>query len=146
MNDIILVSGGFDPIHSGHIALIEEAAKLGNVVVLLNSDNWLQEKKGKEFLPFKERGIIMGSIKKVIDVISFDDSDKTCINGIKKALIKYPNHNIKFANGGDRDNSTTPNQETIYCNQNNIEILWGIGGKHKANSSSWILKRWNKLT
>ena len=146
MNSIVLVSGGFDPIHSGHISLIQEAAKLGDVVVLLNSDNWLQEKKGKEFLPYKERVIIMNSIKTVIDVISFDDSDKTCINGIKKALIKYPNHNIKFANGGDRDNSTTPNQETIYCNQNNIEILWGIGGKHKANSSSWILKRWNKLT
>ena len=146
MPDIVLISGGFDPIHSGHIALIQEAGKLGDVVVLLNSDNWLQEKKGKEFLPYKERVIIMNSIKTVIDVISFDDSDKTCINGIKKALIKYPNHNIKFANGGDRDNSTTPNQETIYCNQNNIEILWGIGGKHKANSSSWILKRWNKLT
>ena len=146
MNDIILVSGGFDPIHRGHIALIQEAAKLGDVVVLLNSDNWLQEKKGKEFLPFKEREIIMSSIKKVIDVISFDDSDKTCINGIKKALLKYPSHNVKFANGGDRNNTTTPNQETIFCNENNVEVLWGIGGKQKANSSSWILKRWNKLT
>ena len=94
MNDIILVSGGFDPIHSGHIALIQEAAKLGDVVVLLNSDNWLQEKKGKEFLSFKEREIIMDSIKKVIDVISFDDTDKTCINGIKKALLKYSNHKV----------------------------------------------------
>ena len=144
MNDIILVSGGFDPIHSGHIALIQEAGKLGDVVVLLNSDNWLQEKKSKEFLSFNERKIIMSSIKKVINVISFDDTDKTCINGIKKALLKYSSHNIKFANGGDRNDLTTPNQETIFCNQNNVEILWGIGGKHKINSSSWILKRWIK--
>ena len=69
MNDIVLISGGFDPIHSGHLALIQEASKFGDVVVLLNSDNWLQEKKGKEFLPFKERKIIMGSIKKVLYVL-----------------------------------------------------------------------------
>ena len=98
MNDIVLVSGGFDPIHSGHLTLIQEASKFGKVVVLLNSDKWLRNKKGKEFLPYAEREIIMGSIKKVIDVISFDDSDKTCVNGIKKAIIKYPNCKIKFAN------------------------------------------------
>ena len=146
MNDIILVSGGFDPIHSGHIALIQEAAKLGDVVVLLNSDDWLREKKGNEFLSFKERKIIMNSIKKVIDVISFDDFDKTCLDGIKKALLKYPDHKVKFANGGDRNETTIPNQETIFCNENNIEILWGIGGNFKANSSSQILERWNKFS
>jgi len=146
MNDIILVSGGFDPIHSGHVALIQEAAKLGDVVILLNSDNWLQEKKGREFLSFKEREIIMKSIKKVIDVISFDDSDKTCLDGIKKALLKYQDYKIKFANGGDRNNTTTPNQETIFCNENDVEVLWGIGGTNKANSSSQILERWKKFS
>ena len=84
MDSIVLVSGGFDPIHSGHIKLIQEASKFGNVVVLLNSDKWLREKKGKEFLSYHERSIIMNSLKNVIDVIDFDDSDKTCINGIKK--------------------------------------------------------------
>ena len=142
MNNIVLVSGGFDPIHSGHIALIEEASKHGNVVVLLNSDQWLRNKKGKEFLSFSEREIIMKSIKKVIDVLSFDDSDTTCLNGIKKALKKYPNHKLKFANGGDRNSTSTPNPETIFCKQNNIETLWGIGGNNKMNSSSWLLKRW----
>ena len=63
MNDIVLISGGFDPIHSGHIALIKQASKFGEIVVLLNSDQWLREKKGKEFLPYKEREIIMSSIK-----------------------------------------------------------------------------------
>ena len=142
MNDLILVSGGFDPVHSGHIALIEEASKYGDIIVLLNSDNWLRNKKGKEFLPFEERKIIMGSIKNVIDVFSFDDSDNSCIDGIKKAISKYPSQKIKFANGGDRNNNTTP--ETIFCKRNDIDTIWGIGGNNKSNSSSWILKKWSE--
>ena len=142
MNDLILVSGGFDPVHSGHIALIEEASKYGDIIVLLNSDDWLRNKKGKEFLPFEERKIIMGSIKNVIDVLSFNDSDNSCIDGIKKAIFKYPNHKIKVANGGDRNEKNTP--ETKFCNNNNIENLWGIGGNQKSNSSSWILEKWSK--
>lgn len=144
MSDIILISGGFDPVHSGHIVLIQEASKFGDVVVLLNSDEWLRNKKGKEFLPYKEREIIMSSFKKVIDVISFDDADTTCIEGIRKAIRKYPNHNIKFANGGDRNNQTTPAPETIFCKKHGIETLWKVGGDTKKNSSSWILKRWNE--
>ena len=142
MHKLVLVSGGFDPIHSGHIYLIQEASKYGEVVVLLNSDEWLRKKKGTEFMPFKERAIIMKSLKNVIDVISFDDSDETCINGLKNAINKYPNHNIKFANGGDRNGKTTP--ERKFCDDNNIETLWEIGGKSKSNSSSWILKRWKE--
>ena len=142
MNDIILISGGFDPVHSGHIALIQEASKFGDVIVLLNSDAWLRTKKGKEFLTFKEREIIMSSIKKVIDVISFDDSDTTCIDGIRKAISKYPNRKLKFANGGDRNNKTTP--ETAFCEKNGVETLWEIGGNTKKNSSSWILQRWKE--
>ena len=91
---IILISVGFDPIHSGHVALIQESFKIGQVVVLLNSDNWLRKKKGKEFLPFHERQIIMSALKNVIDVISFDDSDQTCIDGLKKAKLKYSSSNI----------------------------------------------------
>jgi len=140
VKDIILVSGGFDPIHSGHIKLIKDSSQYGDIVVLLNSDKWLQQKKGKEFLPFNERKIIMGALKNVIDVLSFNDTDKTCIDGLKKAKLKYPKQKIKFANGGDRNDSTTP--ETIFCENNNIEAIWGIGGNDKSNSSSWILKKW----
>ena len=142
MPDIILVSGGFDPVHSGHIKLINEANKYGDVVVLLNSDAWLRNKKGKEFLSFDERKIIMQNIKGVLDVLDFDDSDKSCIDGLRKAKKKYSNKIIKFANGGDRNDETTP--ETTFCNQNNIEALWGIGGTNKSNSSSWILKKWKE--
>lgn len=142
MSDIILVSGGFDPIHSGHIKLINDANKYGDVVVLLNSDPWLRNKKGKEFLPFSERKIIMQNIKGVLEVIEFNDKDKTCIDGIKKAKSLFRDKIIKFANGGDRNNNTTP--EKKFCDENNIETLFGIGGNDKSNSSSWILKKWNK--
>ena len=144
MDDIILISGGFDPVHSGHVKLVIEAGNYGDVVVLLNSDKWLQNKKGREFLPFNERKAVMLGLKKVIDVINFDDSDKTCLEGIKKALKKYQNRNIKFANGGDRNFQSTPSPESEFCNKNNIEMLWGIGGKNKSNSSSWILKKWKE--
>ena len=141
MDNIVLVSGGFDPIHSGHIKLIREASQYGKVVVLLNSDKWLQNKKGKEFLPFYEREIIMKELKNVVDVLGFDDSDKTCIDGLRIARKKYIKENIMFANGGDRNDKTTP--ESVFCEKNNIELLWGVGGNDKSNSSSWILKKWN---
>ena len=140
MDNLVLISGGFDPVHSGHIYLINEASKYGKIVVLLNSDDWLRKKKGREFLPFNERQIIMKSIKNVIEVLSFDDQDSTCIDGIKKAISKFPNYKIMFANGGDRSQETTPELE--FCKNNNIETIWGVGGSNKSNSSSWILKKW----
>ena len=128
MSEIILISGGFDPIHSGHIKLIKDANKKGDVVVLLNSDEWLRNKKGREFLPFNERKIIMESIKGVIEVIEFDDSDKTCIDGIKKAKSIFKNKVIKFANGGDRNNKTTPEKEAPFfstiCSEDTLCIYF----------------------
>ncbi len=144
MRELVLVSGGFDPIHSGHIYLIQDASRYGDVVILLNSDKWLREKKGREFLPFVERETIMKSLKNVIDVLAFDDSDKTCVDGIKKAINKYPNHKFMFANGGDRNDETVPGPEIKFCDENNITTVWGVGGKHKSNSSSQILKRWQE--
>ena len=84
----------------------------------------------------------MKNIKGVVDVIEFDDSDKSCINGIQKAISLYQNNIIKFANGGDRNNETTPEKE--FCDNNKIETLFGIGGDNKSNSSSWILKKWQE--
>ena len=110
------------------------------MVVLLNSDEWLKNKKGIEFLPFEERKIIMMALKNVVDVIICGSIDDTCIDGIKVAVKKYHNCKIKFANGGDRNDKSTP--ESVFCEKNNIELLWGIGGENKSNSSSWILKKW----
>ena len=79
---IIVVSGGFDPIHSGHISYLSEARKKGDkLIVALNSDEWLIKKKGKEFMSFEERKIILENIKSVNQVISFkDDHLGSCIN------------------------------------------------------------------
>ena len=140
--DIVLVSGGFDPIHSGHIKLIKEASNYGDVIVLLNSDKWLRNKKGRAFLPFEERKVILNSIKNVIDVLECGNLDQTCIDGIKKVILKYSDFNIFFANGGDRNDITSP--ETLFCKKNNIKTIWGIGGNKKSNSSSWILKKWTE--
>lgn len=139
--NIVLVSGGFDPIHSGHIKLIKESSAYGDVVILLNSDKWLQNKKGKEFLPYSEREVILNYIKNVIDVIPCGNENKTCIDGIKAAILKYNKNKFFFANGGDRNKDTTP--EKLFCEQNKIQILWGMGGDDKSNSSSWILKKWS---
>ena len=142
MDSIVIVSGGFDPVHSGHIKLINEASRFGDIVVLLNSDKWLQNKKSRAFLPYKERRVIMNALKNVIDVIKCGELDNTCIDGMKKVIKKYPKYKIKFANGGDRNNKSTP--ESVFCKENGIETLWGIGGEKKSNSSSWILKKWEE--
>ena len=88
---IVVVSGGFDPIHSGHIAYLEEAKKLGDtLIVALNSDDWLIKKKEKFFMPFSEREIILKNLKPVDDVISFEDDELgSCIDALNKIKLKY---------------------------------------------------------
>lgn len=137
---ISVVSGGFDPIHSGHIAYLDAASKLGEkLIVLLNSDEWLRDKKGHEFMPFNERQIILQSIKSVSEVFDFkDDSEGSCINGLKKIQSLYPSDEIIFCNGGDRNKSNIPEMKV-----EGIQFVFGVGGNNKLNSSSWILKNWS---
>ena len=137
---ISVVSGGFDPIHSGHIAYLNAARELGDkLVVLLNSDSWLQNKKDQEFLPFIERSLILESLKMVDQVIAFDDDEiGSCINGLNKLKSIYPNDQIIFCNGGDRDDTNIPEM-----NVSGIGFEFGVGGNAKLNSSSWILKKWS---
>ena len=136
---IVIVSGGFDPLHSGHLSYIKESSKLGEkLIVCLNSDDWLVRKKGNFFLPFSERKIILESLSFVDEVISFDDSDGSCIKGIQNIKIKHPNDELVFSNGGDRDKNNIPEKKV-----KNIKLIYGVGGKTKKNSSSKILKRWN---
>jgi len=132
---VAVVSGGFDPVHSGHISMINEAAALGRVVVLLNSDEWLTRKKGKPFMPFAERKNILENFKNVTMVLGFDDLDNTAIDGLERVKSLYPNHPIVFCNGGDRTKENIPEMQV-----NDISFAFGIGGSHKANSSSWILR------
>ena len=136
-----IVSGGFDPIHEGHISLIRESVKLSDgVIVLINSDAWLERKKGKFFQSFNTRKIICENIKGVILAIDFDDTDNSASDGIYKVRKLFPNDDLYFANGGDRTSQNI--REENICKQCNVEMVFGIGGDNKANSSSWILKNW----
>ena len=134
---IVVVSGGFDPIHSGHIAYLEEAKKLGDkLIVALNSDDWLIKKKGKFFMPFAEREIILKNLKPVDDVISFEDDELgSCKDALNKTKLKYPDEEILFCNGGDRNKENIPEMEV-----SDITFHFEVGGEDKKNSSSWILK------
>jgi len=137
----VLVTGGFDPLHSGHLAYFKAARKLGdNLIVGLNSDEWLTNKKGRPFMPFAERLAIIQELECVDEVISFDDSDSTACGAIYKTMATH-NGTILFANGGDRTDFTTPEYK-IYGEHPNIEFVFGVGGEDKKNSSSWILEEW----
>jgi len=141
MNRVVLVTGGFDPLHSGHIEYFKEAKKLGSkLIVGVNSDNWLTRKKGRPFMPFEERCAIIKELACVDKVIGFDDSDDTACAAIFHTMSTNIG-TVMFANGGDRTDYTTP-EGKIYGNHPNVEFVFGVGGENKANSSSWILDEW----
>lgn len=145
-NRVVIVSGGFDPIHSGHIALFKGARDLagvdGTLIAGLNSDEWLTKKKGAPFMPFDERKAVLSAIRYVDDVQDFDDSDGTANNLIKQVRYAYPNDVIVFANGGDRTSNNIP--ELAVAEAYQVSYEFGVGGNYKLNSSSWILEQWKK--
>jgi D-beta-D-heptose 7-phosphate kinase/D-beta-D-heptose 1-phosphate adenosyltransferase len=138
----VVVTGGFDPIHSGHIEYIREAAKLGDVLIVgVNSDEWLTRKKGKPFMNWNERSIIVNELRHVDFVLKFDDSDDSAcslLEDLKRSWIGKGDE-IIFANGGDRNN--TNNREVKV---EGITFVYGVGGSNKMNSSSDILKAWKE--
>jgi cytidyltransferase-like protein len=138
--NIVLVTGGFDPLHSGHLQYFEEAKKLGDVLVVgINSDDWLIRKKGRAFMPRLERTAIIDALSVVDKTIWFDDSDGSAKSAIKNTQTLYPNCKIIFANGGDRTKDNIPEMDLI---EHNLEFKFGVGGTEKKNSSSWILDEW----
>ena len=128
---IVCVSGGFDPIHIGHVRMIQDASKLGNVVVIANSDEWLVRKKGYAFMPYEERQEILYAIKGVVDVVEAKDDDNTVCE-----TLRHLDPHI-FANGGDRGDRNTP--EMDLCKELGIQMVWGMGGNDKPQSSSWLI-------
>lgn len=142
---VVLVTGGFDPIHSGHIAYFEEAKKLGDALVVgVNSDEWLSRKKGQPFMDVNERVSIIKHLSMVDSVVIFDDSDGTAKAAIRHCLNAYPESEIIFANGGDRTKTNIPEME-ISCTfeeSKRLAFEFGVGGTHKMNSSSKILTEW----
>lgn len=145
MERIVLVTGGFDPLHSGHIDFFNEAKKLGDkLVVGINSDEWLTRKKGRPFMPFQERLKIVQNLKMVDDTMSFDDNDDSASGAIfKLQCTSAHNKKIIFANGGDRNKNNIPEMK-IYGDSQHVEFVFGVGGDSKQNSSSWILQEWKQ--
>ncbi|MDC3325709.1 adenylyltransferase/cytidyltransferase family protein [Gammaproteobacteria bacterium] len=137
---IVVISGGFDPIHSGHISYIKSSSKIGDkLIVALNSDNWLIKKKGKFFLPFEERSAVLRELQDVDDVIGFkDDEQGSCRNALEHLKKEYPFDEIIFCNGGDRNEKNILEQDV-----KNIKFKFGLGGTKKKNSSSKILKKYS---
>jgi len=129
----VMVSGGFDPVHAGHIRMIRHAAQYGDVIVIANSDNWLYRKKGFVFMEWDRRVEILNAIKGVILVDSVDDTDGTVCEAIARHKPTY------FANGGDRGKSNTPEQSV--CEELGVQLLWGVGGEEKVDSSSELAKK-----
>lgn len=140
MKKIVLVTGGFDPLHSGHIAYFKAAKALGDILVVgVNSDAWLTRKKGAPFMPYMERATIVRNIVGVDFIIDFNDSDGSAKHAIQMVRQSYPQDKIIFANGGDRTDQNIPEMDIV---DDNLQFVFGVGGFNKANSSSWILQEW----
>lgn len=138
--NVVLVTGGFDPLHSGHIEYFKEAKKLGDkLVVGVNTDAWLKRKKGRPFMPGGERISIIKNLSMVDHCLLFGDDDDSAIEAINNVRLLYPDAHIIFANGGDRTSENIPEME---ADVENISFKFGVGGEIKANSSSWILDEW----
>lgn len=135
---VVAISGGFDPIHIGHVRMVQAAKALGDyLVVILNNDHWLRAKKGYVFMPQKERKELLEAIsgvdKVVITVHKKDDPDTS----VCRELEKIKPH--VFANGGDRKEDNIP--EVVLCKKFNIDMAFNVGKGGKIQSSSWLVKK-----
>lgn len=146
---VILISGGFDPVHRGHIECIQRAKELADEVWIgLNNDSWLRRKKGKSFMKEDERAFIISNLKDVDWVYVMNPkihNDDTAIDFIEASRRKWMRDRgewekgvMAFGNGGDRTETTTP--ENDVCDTYGIDSVWGLGDK--VQSSSWLLEKY----
>jgi len=131
----IAISGGMDPIHIGHVKMIQAAAELGELTVILNSDAWLKRKKGYVFMPYEERKYLLESVKGVSVVSDVDDTDGTVCEALQRLQPDM------FGNGGDRTSDNTPEKEV--CLDIGIRMIWNLGGQ-KVQSSSELVRTYVK--
>lgn len=137
---IVLATGGFDPLHSGHISYLKAAKELGDMLIVgVNSDEWLTRKKGRAFMNQHERMLVVSELACVDAAYRFDDRDGSAREFIKDMRKQYPTASIIFANGGDRVDTNIPEMDV---NLPNVRFAFGIGGFNKLNSSSTILENW----
>lgn len=140
---VVAVSGGFDPIHIGHVRMFNEAKKLGDrLVVILNNDHWIKKKKGAAFMPDYERKEVIEAIASVDEVILTSHSENTEDMSVCAELEKLcPNI---FANGGDRKPDGVPVPEVSVCEKIGCKMIYNVGHGGKIQSSSWLLKRFKE--
>lgn len=139
MQTIAVASGGFDPVHSGHILMFNAARAMSDYLVVgINSDEWLARKKGKAFMPYYERALVVSNFKAVDEVMSFDDSDGSAIQLLHTVREKYPTSEIIFVNGGDRTLNNI-----LELALPGVSYVFGVGGTIKNNSSSNLLTTWS---
>ena len=137
--NFVMVSGGYDPIHIGHIRQIKEASNYGRVIVILNSDEWLMRKNGYVFMPYEERKEILQALKyvhRVFHQVGYGDT-------MAESIIRYT-PNI-FCKGGDRTPDTMPQDELDACEKVGCRIVYGVGGG-KIQSSSWLVDKMKEIT
>jgi len=140
---IVITSGYFNPLHIGHINLIKKAKELGDfLVVIVNSDEQVKLKGSVPFMPEQERIEIIKALRYADDVILAIDKDKTVAESLISIAKKYPDAEIFFAKGGDRNSGNIPENETKACEDFNITVVNDIGGG-KVQSSSWLIKNAN---
>ena len=138
--NIAIATGGFDPLHSGHIAYLQAARILADhLIVGVNSDAWLTRKKGRAFMPCTERQQIIQSLHCVDEIIEYNDDDDSSKDAIVQVRKRYPDAHLIFANGGDRVSANIPEMDVV---DDRLEFRFAVGGTNKANSSSWILEEW----
>lgn len=140
MNKVVLVTGGFDPVHAGHVDYLKAARSLGDrLIVGINSNQWLERKKGRFFMDWEDRAAIIEAFSCVDQVIFFDDSDGSACDAIRQTLARNPNSHVIFANGGDRNLDNIPE---MVISDPRLQFFDGVGGTNKRNSSSDLLNRW----
>ena len=140
MKIVVVISGGFDPIHAGHIALIKSARELGDqLIVGVNSDTWLTRKKGAAFMPWHHRAEVVRNLRQVDEVMSWEDHDNSAIGLLERVKREFPNDQIIFANGGDRTAVNIPEMSVT-----DIIFKFSIGGEDKRGSSSNFLQDWKQ--
>lgn len=141
---IVAVSGGFDPIHIGHVRMFKRAKELGDeLVVILNNDNWIKKKKGYTFMPEAERKEILEALDAVDRVVLTKHGPNPSDMSICLELREL--RPDVFANGGDRKPDGVPVPEVGVCGELGIEMVYNIGAGGKIQSSSWLLGNIKKL-
>lgn len=135
--DVVVLSGGFDPMHVGHLRMIQESAKMAQIVVVgVNSDEWLMRKKGYVFMPCEERLEMVQGTRGVAKAMEFDDNDNSACDLLRRVRALWPNFKVAFANGGDRTSDNIP--EIPVADELGVHLIWGVGGGKIQSSSDLV--------